>query len=100
MKCKVQSNSVNTDTEGTMEKGPYKRGVRIKPVEFRENIRAFFPQGQSKLSIKMRCLYYAGVRRKARFDYMEQYPTREDSLLAPNITFIYLLFIRCNYNTW
>ena len=25
---------------------------RIKPVEFRENVRAFFPQGQSKLSVK------------------------------------------------
>ena len=60
VQCQVQitqSNSVNTDTEGTMEKGPYKRGVRIKPVEFREIIRALFSQGQSKLSIKMRCLY-------------------------------------------
>ena len=25
-------------------------GVRIKRVEFRENVGAFFPQGQSKLS--------------------------------------------------
>ena len=32
------------DTEGTIE------SVHIKRVEFRENVRAFFPQGQSKLS--------------------------------------------------
>ena len=58
VQCEVQStqsNSVSTDTDGTIEKGPYKRGVRCKPVEFRENIRVFFSQGQSKLSIKMRC---------------------------------------------
>ena len=34
----------------------YKRGVRIKGVE----LRAFFPQGQSKLSVIMRSPYYAG----------------------------------------
>ena len=42
----LQSNPVNTDTEGAME------SVRIKRVEFRENVRAFFPQGQSKLWTK------------------------------------------------
>ena len=31
--------SNNTDTEGTME------SVRIKRVEYRENVRVFFPQG-------------------------------------------------------
>ena len=47
----VQSNPVNTDTEEAI------LGVRIKRVEFRENVRAFFPQGQSKLSVIMRCPY-------------------------------------------
>ena len=41
--------------------------VRIKRVEFRENVRAFFPQGQSKLSVIMRCPYKAGVN-KVGFD--------------------------------
>ena len=41
--------------------------VRIKQVEFRENVRAFFPQGQSKLSVIMRCPYKAGVN-KVGFD--------------------------------
>ena len=45
------------DTEGTRER-----------IEFRENVRAFFPQGQSKLSVIMRCLYQVGVR-KAGFDF-------------------------------
>ena len=46
---KVQSNPVNTDIEGVIE------SVRIKRVGFRENVRAFFPQGQSKLSLIMGC---------------------------------------------
>ena len=41
--------------------------VRIKRVEFRENVRAFFPQGQSKLSVIMRCPYKVGVN-KVGFD--------------------------------
>ena len=41
--------------------------VRIKRVEFRENVRAFFPQGQSKLSVIMRCPCKAGVN-KVGFD--------------------------------
>ena len=57
----IQSNLVNTDTEGDIE------SVRVNRVEFRENVGAFFPQGQSKLSVIMRCLYKEGVR-KARFD--------------------------------
>ena len=36
-------------TEGAIE------SVRIKWVGFRGNVRTFFPQGQSKLSIIMRC---------------------------------------------
>ena len=43
------------------------KGVRIKRVEFKENVRAFLPQGQRKLSVIMRRLYWAGVR-KAGFD--------------------------------
>ena len=38
--AQIQSNSVNMDTEGVIEK------VHIKLVEIRENVRAFFPQGQ------------------------------------------------------
>ena len=41
----LQSNPVSKNTEGTIE------GGRIMRVEFRENVRAFFPQGQSKLSV-------------------------------------------------
>jgi len=40
----IQSNPVNTDIEGAIE------SVRIERVEFGENVRAFFPQGQRKLS--------------------------------------------------
>ena len=46
---KVESNPVNTEIEGAIE------SFHIKQVEFRENVRAFFPQGQSKLSVIMRC---------------------------------------------
>ena len=38
-------------------KCPYQRRVCIKRVEFRENVKAFFPQGQNKLSVTMRCPY-------------------------------------------
>ena len=48
---RVQSNPVYMDTEGSIE------SVHIKGVEFRENIRAFFPQGQRELSVIMKCLY-------------------------------------------
>ena len=54
---KIQSNPVNKDTERAIESVPVKRGVRIKLVEFNENVRAFFPQGQSKLSVIIRCPY-------------------------------------------
>jgi len=40
------------DTEGAIE------SVCIKRVEFRDKLgRAFFPQGQSKLSVMMMCPY-------------------------------------------
>ena len=42
---KVQSDHVNMDIEGAIE------SVRIKWVEFRENVRAFFLLGQSKLPV-------------------------------------------------
>ena len=48
---KVQSNHVNINTEGAIE------GVHIKWVEFRENVKAFFPQKQGKLSVIMNCPY-------------------------------------------
>ena len=31
-------------------------GFLVKRVEFRENVRAFFPEGQGKLSVILRCL--------------------------------------------
>ena len=46
----VQSNSFNTDIDG-----PWK--VSVLTGLFRENVRAFFPQGQRKRSIIMRCPY-------------------------------------------
>ena len=52
--------SICGDTEGAM--------CPVKRVEFRENERAFFPLGQTKLSVITRCLYKAGVR-KAGFDF-------------------------------
>ena len=54
-------NLVNTDTEGGVESveinGGGGGGVRIKLVEFRENVLSFFPWGHSKLSVIMRFPY-------------------------------------------
>ena len=50
LKWMIQSNLVNTDTEGDIE------SVRVNRVEFRENVGAFFPQGQNKLSVIMMSL--------------------------------------------
>ena len=36
-----------------------RESVRIKRVEFRENVRGFFPQGQSKPSVITGCPYKA-----------------------------------------
>ena len=44
------------DTEETRESVCIKGGI-IKWIEFRENVRAFFPQGQNKLSVIVRCSY-------------------------------------------
>ena len=38
-------------------KCPYQWGVCIRRVGFKENVKAFFPQGLSKLSVMMRCPY-------------------------------------------
>ena len=46
----IQSNPVNTDTKGVIKSVP-------KRVEFRENLRDFFLQEQSKLSVIIRCPY-------------------------------------------
>ena len=51
LKWMIRSNLVNTDTEGDIE------SVRVNRVEFRENVGAFFPQGQNKLSVIMMSLY-------------------------------------------
>ena len=51
----------NTDTEGATE------SFRIEWVKFRENVRAFFPQGQRKLSVIKSCPCKRGVR-KAGFN--------------------------------
>ena len=49
------------DTEGAIQ-GAHINRVSIL-IEFSENVRAFFTQGQSKLCAPLlRCLYYAGVR--------------------------------------
>ena len=47
----VLSNTVNMDTGGAEE------NVQIKWVDFTENVRTFFTQGQSKLSVIIRFLY-------------------------------------------
>ena len=47
----LQPNHFTTDSEGAI------KSVRIKRVEFRENIRAYVRQGQSKLSAITRCPY-------------------------------------------
>ena len=61
VQCQVQStqsNSVCTDTDGTIESVLINgvsvlRGLTLEKMYYR----AFFSQAQSKLSIKMRCLY-------------------------------------------
>ena len=55
----MQSEPADTDTEGGQRKCTYQRRVRMKRVEFRENLRAFFRQGRSvkRLSVITRCPY-------------------------------------------
>ena len=54
----LRLNSVIMDTEARdIERvHTYKVSQCVKWVEFRENVRASFPQGQNKLSVIMRCL--------------------------------------------
>ena len=58
----AQSSPVKTDTVGVIE------SFSIKRVEFRENVGALFPEGQSKLLAIMSCPYKEGVVFKAGFD--------------------------------
>ena len=51
-----QTLQVNTDTTLGTGGGGSIEGVGIKRVEFRENVRANFPQRQTKLCVIMRCL--------------------------------------------
>ena len=54
----IQSNSINRDTEGAIESVCiYVVSVLSGSVEFKENVRALFPQGQRRLSLIMRCPY-------------------------------------------
>ena len=53
----VQSNPVITRGGGGGGGGGSVDGSPINQVEFRETVRAYFPQGQSKLSVIMRRLY-------------------------------------------
>lgn len=62
----MRSNPVNEDTEEAIESVGI-NGVFLKRVEFRENVRTFFPRGQAKLSVIWRCPCKTGVR-KAEFD--------------------------------
>ena len=50
----VQLNPVILDTEAIENVRISTWGVRNKQVEFRENVRAVLPQGQSKLSVIMK----------------------------------------------
>ena len=64
----IQSNLFNKDTGGVVKSVSINElRVRIKGVKFRENVRAFCPQGERKLSVIMRCPYLASLR-KAEFD--------------------------------
>ena len=56
--------------EGAIESFRINRVSLLSGSNLRKNVRAFFPQGQSKLSLIMRCPYKAGVR-KAGCEYNE-----------------------------
>ena len=68
----LQSNLVNTDTEGVIESARINGGVSIKRVEFRDNVMAFLPHGQRKLSVIMKCPYCVGIC-KAGIDCTQLY---------------------------
>ena len=59
----------DTDTKGTIESvRAYNRGVRAKRDEFRENIKAFFSQGQSQPSVIIRRPYKGGFPLSRNFN--------------------------------
>ena len=53
----MQWNPVNTDSEGRGGGGGGIETVHIKRVEFRDNVKAFFPQGQIKQFLITSCPY-------------------------------------------
>ena len=71
----IRSNPVNTDTEGPL------KSVRIKRVELRENVRAFFPQGQghrggSRIFFRRGCtrlLLYFNTNKPHSFFFFAEY---------------------------
>ena len=48
---------INTDTEGTIENVGINKVSILRRLSLEKNVGAFFPQGQSKLSITMRSPY-------------------------------------------
>ena len=57
----LQSNSVNTDTEGAIESVHINGVSLLSGLNLKKNVRTFLPQRQSKLSVIMMCAYKAGV---------------------------------------
>ena len=69
---------------------PQKVSVYIKRVEFRQTVRAFFPQGIGKLSVITRCTYYEGVC-KARFDCRTAHETLDPIAVSSSLATTCLL---------
>ena len=61
---RIQLNPFTTDTQGAIESGLINGVSVLSGFNLEKNVRAFFPQGQSKLSVITRCPYQAG------FDYI------------------------------
>ena len=58
---KVQSNLVNTDTEGAIESVHVHRVSTLSGLNLEKKCKGIFPRGQSKLCVNMWCPYQAGV---------------------------------------
>ena len=54
---KLQSNPLNTGIEGGIDSVLINGVSVLSGMNFKENARAFFPQGQGKVSVIMRCPY-------------------------------------------